>query len=65
MAEKHEEDGETEWAFQPVEIITGIEEDGWVEVKLLEPLPEDAMLALNNAYYLISEMKKSQTSHSH
>jgi len=65
IAEKHEEEGETEWAFQPVEIITGNEDEGWVEVKLLEPLPENAMIALNNAYYLISEMKKSQTSHSH
>jgi cobalt-zinc-cadmium efflux system membrane fusion protein len=42
--------------------MTGIEEDGWVEVKLLEPLPDGAQVAWNNAYYLISEMKKSQTS---
>lgn len=62
-AEKHEENGDTEWSFTPIEIMTGIEEDGWVEVKLLEPLPEGARVASNNAYYLISEMKKNQTSH--
>ena len=62
-AKQQQEDGEIEWAFNPIEIITGIEENGWVEVKLLEPLEEDIQVAWNNAYYLISEMKKSQTSH--
>lgn len=65
LAEAHEEDGRTEWAFKAMEVRTGITEDGWVEIKLLEPLPEGTQVALNNAYYLIAEMKKSQTSHSH
>lgn len=65
LAEQHEEDGETEWSFKPVEVRTGETNEGWVEIKLLEPLPEGAQLAWNNAYYLIAEMKKSQTSHSH
>lgn len=65
IAEQHNEDGETEWAFKPVEIRTGISDEGWVEINLLEPLPENVKVAWNNAYYLISEMKKSQTSHSH
>lgn len=65
IAEQHNEDGKTEWAFKPVEIRTGMTDEGWVEIKLLEPLPEGAKVAWNNAYYLISEMKKSQTSHSH
>jgi len=65
IAEQHNEDSETEWAFKPVEIRTGISDEGWVEINLLEPLPENVKVAWNNAYYLISEMKKSQTSHSH
>ncbi len=65
IAEQHNEDGETEWAFKPVEIRTGVSDEGWVEINLLEPLPKGAKVAWNNAYYLISEMKKSQTSHSH
>ena len=65
IAEEHEENGETEWSFKPVEVVTGEENEGWVEIRLLQPLPEDAKLAWNNAYYLISEMKKSQTSHGH
>ncbi|WP_291373261.1 efflux RND transporter periplasmic adaptor subunit [Cyclobacterium sp.] len=65
MAEAHEDDGKTEWAFKAIEVRTGITEDGWVEIRLLEPLPDGTQVAWNNAYYLISEMKKSQTSHGH
>ena len=64
-AEAHEEDGQTEWEFTPVEIRTGTTDEGWVEINLLEPLPEGTQVAWNNAYYLISEMQKSQTSHGH
>ena len=65
MAEIHKEDGKTEWAFKAIEVRTGIAEDGWVEIKLLEPLPIGTLVAWNNAYYLISEMKKGSTEHSH
>ncbi|MDF9799140.1 cobalt-zinc-cadmium efflux system membrane fusion protein [Catalinimonas alkaloidigena] len=65
MAEAHEEEGKTEWAFTPVEVRTGITDEGWTEINLLEPLPNGTLVAWNNAYYLISEMQKSQTSHSH
>ncbi|XWN36853.1 MAG: efflux RND transporter periplasmic adaptor subunit [Balneola sp.] len=59
------ENGKTEWKFTPIEIKTGLETEGWVEVKLLEPLPKGTKVAWNNAYSLIAEMKKSQTSHGH
>lgn len=65
MAEAHEEGGETEWAFKAVEVRTGISDEGWVEIKLLEPFPDGAQVAMNNAYYLISEMKKGETEHEH
>ena len=65
IAESHQEDGETEWAFKPVEIRTGIIDEGWVEIKLLEALPEGTKVAWNNAYYLIGEMKKGDTEHGH
>ena len=64
-AEEVQENGETEWKFTPIEIKTGLEKDGWVEVKLLETLSSDIKVAWNNAYSLIAEMKKSQTSHGH
>ncbi len=65
LAEAHEADGKTEWKFKPIEVRTGINNNGWVEIKLLEPLPDGAMVAWNNAYYLIAEMKKGSTEHGH
>lgn len=65
VAEKQLKDGKIEWEFTPIEIKTGLESEGWVEIKLLEPLPENTRVAWNNAYSLIAEMKKSQTSHGH
>ena len=61
LAEKQEENEETEWTFKPVEVRTGKGSEGWVEIKLLEPLPEGAQVAWNNAYYIIAEMKKGET----
>ncbi len=59
------EGDESEWKFTPIEIRTGITDEGWVEIKLLEELPEGTKVAWNNAYYLISEMKKGETEHEH
>ena len=64
-AQKHLEDGEVEWELKPLEVRTGETEDGWVEIKLLEPLLENTQVVFNNAYYLIAEMQKDETSHSH
>lgn len=49
------------WNFKPEEVITGQQEDGFVEIKLLSPLKKGSLVAMNNAYYLLSEMKKSET----
>ena len=61
----NQDDNEMEWGFKAVEIRTGLVDDGWVEIKLLEPLPENTKVAWDNAYYLISEMKKGATEHGH
>lgn len=61
LAEQEIENGEIEWKFTPLEVSTGIQQGNWVEVKLFEPLPKGAQVVMNNAYYLISEMKKSET----
>ncbi|WP_240463096.1 efflux RND transporter periplasmic adaptor subunit [Mesonia aquimarina] len=60
-AQKHQKDSKTEWELKPVQVRTGINEDGWVEIKLLEPLSEGTLVAYNNAYYLMGEMKKGET----
>ena len=64
-AKKENDNGETEWAFEPVEVITGTKDNGWIEVKLLKPLPKETKVAWNNSYYLLAEMKKGEAEHSH
>lgn len=54
-----------QWTFTPLEVIPGISQRGWVAVKFSGKLPEHAQFALNNAYYLMAEMKKSEAGHSH
>ncbi len=49
------------WLFSPVEVIAGQNEDGWVEIRLLSPIKPGTEFAWNGAYYLLSEMKKSET----
>ncbi|TDN93430.1 cobalt-zinc-cadmium efflux system membrane fusion protein [Salegentibacter sp. 24] len=64
-AQKSHTNDTVEWKLDPVEIRTGITEDGWVEINLLDRLPKGTLIVYNNAYYLISEMQKSQASHAH
>ncbi len=62
-AKKVTEGGEEEWALSPLKIVKGQEDDGWVEIKLLQPLQSGEKVVWNKAYYLISEMKKGETEH--
>jgi membrane fusion protein, heavy metal efflux system len=66
-AEEHGHDGHEEgnWTFEMVEVITGIASGGYVEIKLLDSLPEGAQIAGNASYYLLAEMGKGETEHSH
>jgi cobalt-zinc-cadmium efflux system membrane fusion protein len=54
-----------EWIFTPVEVLVGNQSDGWIEVQLIEPIAKDKVVAWNNAYYLMAELKKSEAEHSH
>lgn len=53
------------WVFKQIPVATGASANGWVEVKLLETIPDGAQIAYNGAYNLISEMKKGSTEHGH
>jgi len=64
-AEQEHIDGELIRSFHPVEVIKGIQDNGWVEVRLLEQPEKDALIAMNNAYYLQAELKKGETEHQH
>src|SRR5690554_146552 len=59
------EQQDKEFEFKMVEVITGQQEGGYVAIDLLTPLPENAKIVQNGAYYLIAEMMKSETEHSH
>ncbi len=61
----HEGHDEGKWTFKMVEVVTGITNGGFVEIKLLTPLPEGAQIAGNASYYLMAEMGKGETEHSH
>ncbi len=54
-----------ETAFKPVEVIPGIKDDGYTEIKFLDTLPDNTVVALNSAYYLLSDMQKSETGDDH
>lgn len=64
-ADMGNDNGRTEWVFEPVEVIIGTRDNDWVEIKLLEPWENEAKVAWNNAYYLLAEMKKGETGHDH
>ncbi|NME67055.1 efflux RND transporter periplasmic adaptor subunit [Flammeovirga aprica] len=56
---------EDEYAFKPHKVITGEKDNGFVQVKFLEELNQNQKVALNNAYYLMAEMKKAEAEHHH
>lgn len=65
VARQHQQNGQTEWIFQPVAVHKGITHDGWVAITPAEPLPAGTQVAWNNAYYLVAEMKKGEAEHGH
>jgi len=56
---------EDEMAFRMVEVITGQTDEGFIEVDILNSIPENAEIVLNAAYYLLADMKKEETEHVH
>ena len=54
-----------EWEFTPIEVMARNTSNGWTEIKLLQPLPVNIKVAWNNAYYILAEMQKGETEHSH
>jgi len=62
---EQENGDEKEWKFSPLSVTTGNSSNGWVEVAFAEQPSSEAQFVMNNAYYLIAEMKKSEAGHSH
>ena len=64
--DSHDDHEETHsMAFKMIEVITGKQDEGYTEIKLLEPVPEDVKIVMNAAYYLLADLKKEETEHEH
>jgi len=65
----HENEGdnhdESKMTFKMTEVITGISNNGFTEIKLLEELPKNTLIVGDGAYFLLAEMRKSEAEHSH
>lgn len=53
------------WEFSAVEVIVKLKSAGWLEIALLEDVQPNEKFALNNSYYLLTEMKKEEAEHNH
>jgi len=51
--------------FKMVEVITGKTDEGYTEVSFVDDLPENTQVVLSAAYYLLADMGKEETEHSH
>ncbi len=63
--DSHDSNDSDKVSFKKIEIITGINYGGYTEVKLLKTLPNNTQVAANGAYYLLAEMGKAETEHTH
>ncbi|KKN05777.1 hypothetical protein LCGC14_1083960 [marine sediment metagenome] len=54
-----------DWKFMPVQITKGDQDGEWMAINFLTEQGSDTQYALNNAYYLMAEMKKEKAEHSH
>ena len=62
--EEHKREEGTK-AFKMVEVMTGVKDDGYTEVILIDSLPENTKIVQNAAYYLLADMNKEETGEDH
>ena len=60
-AEKEGED----WSFKPIEVTKGTHDGDWIAIDFLREQEPNTQYAVNNAYYLMAELKKGEAEHSH
>ncbi len=63
--EDDDDAAENKMAFRMVEVIPGLKDEGYTEIRLINPLPENTQVVMNAAYYLLADMKKEETEHEH
>jgi membrane fusion protein, heavy metal efflux system len=58
-------DAEESMVFEKTEVVVGMRDAGFVEIKFLEAVPDHIQIALTGAYTLSSEMIKGELEHEH
>lgn len=53
------------WSFTPIEVMTGEKDGDWIAIRFFETPSPKTRFAFNNSYYLMAEMNKGDTEHSH
>ncbi|QZE15006.1 efflux RND transporter periplasmic adaptor subunit [Halosquirtibacter laminarini] len=56
---------EDRFVFDMVEVIPIKKQNSYIEVKFVKPVKSDTDIVLDGAFYLLSDMKKGETEHSH
>lgn len=65
VAKEEKSAEKVEWMFTALRVTVGEPVDGWIAIQFLDPPPVGAQFALNNAYYLLAELKKGEGGHHH
>ncbi len=60
---EHEDGDHAE--YKKIEIIKGKSNEAYTQINLLEELPENTRVVLNNAYYLLADINKDELEHEH
>lgn len=61
----HDSHSNIELTFEMMEVTTGQIGEKYTEISMVNPLLKDAKIALSGAYYLLAEIGKGETAHSH
>lgn len=62
--EKEESTGQVE-RFRMVEVVTGVSDLGYVEIKPVEELPEDVTIVIKGAFYVLSKAQGGEEEEGH
>lgn len=59
-AEKHADKAEEHISFKLTEVVSGLTDLGYTEIKPIHELPSDAHVVVKGAFFLLSKMKESE-----
>ncbi|MBD8489342.1 efflux RND transporter periplasmic adaptor subunit [Echinicola sp. CAU 1574] len=54
-----------EWSFEPVPVKVGVKDGNWSSINFVNPEDAKKEFVIDNAYYIMAEMKKGEGGHHH